>query len=67
MLTTSHLIFSALEQWPLTEPCEMRVLEKGGRMMKKRRGGGDVQHIGLEHECQAVRGSWCGSVNLAGG
>lgn len=35
--------------------------------MKKSGGGGDVQHVGSEHYCQAVRGCWCGSVKLSGG
>lgn len=39
----------------------------GSRMMKKREGTGDIQGVGLEQSCQAGRGSWCGSLNPAGG
>lgn len=50
-LITGHLIFSALapDQRPLRKTCEMVALEKCGRMMKKRRGRGDVEHTCLEH------------------
>ena len=50
-LITGHLIFSALapEQRPLRNTREMIALEKCGRMMKKMRGRGDVEHTCLEH------------------